>query len=116
MRQLGLLELEFTRCTGVAEALRHPDAFLHLQRLCIHEDDADVKAFEGAQERGDLQQDLAEVLDMSQAVFSLPSLVELSGFCRVFSLPAPDTWKLWCRPRPWPYYYSRLEQVWRKVD
>ena len=111
MQQLGLLELKFTRCSGIAEALRQPDAFLHVKKLCISEDDSDVEAFQTAEERGDSQPDLEEVSIMSQAVFSLPSLVELSGVCRIFSLPAPDTWKLWSRPRP----HCFIEQVWRKM-
>ena len=109
LQQLRLLELGFMDCSGIVEALRQPDAFPHLQKLCIIEADSDVADFEEAEERANLRE---EVHNMSKAIFKLPSLIELSGRCRLFSLPAPDMWKLWSRPDP---EFTSVRQVWRKV-
>ena len=111
LRRLHLLELSFIDCSGVAAALNHPDAFAVLQKLCIMEEKADVKAFEAARNVGGPTQDLREVGLMRDNVLRLPSLMELSGWCRVFSLPVPVNWKLW---RKDDSYYDPFV-VWRRV-
>ena len=111
LRRLRLQELSFVICTGVTEALNHPDAFALLQKLCIEEDRESVQAFEAAENRGGPTQGLGEVVMMRDTVFNLPSLIELSGRCRIFSLHTPVNWKLWRRDGP---SYD-VVVVWRRV-
>ena len=112
LKRLNLRELSFTFCTGVAAALNQPDAFAVLQKLCINEDRGVVEGFEAAQEAGKHRQDLEEVLLMREALMRLPSLVEVSGSCRMFSMGMPVAWKLWCRPDP---FFSSVGEIWRRV-
>ena len=111
LRRLRLQELSFRYCTGVAAALNHPEAFAVLQKLCILEKSKDVQAFEAAENRGGPTQDLGEVVMMREAVLKLPSLLELSGWCRIFSLHMPVNWKLWRKDGP----SSNPVVVWQRV-
>ena len=111
LRRLHLQELSFERCTGIAAALNHPDAFAVLQKLCIKESSEIVQAFEAAERGGGPTQDLGEVLMMRDNVLNLPSLMELSGWCRIFSLHLPVHWKLWRKER---MSYDPI-LVWRRV-
>ena len=111
LRRLHLQELSFERCTGIAAVLNHPDAFAVLQKLCIKESSEIVQAFEAAENGGGPTQDLGEVVMMRDNVLNLPSLMELSGWCRIFSLHMPVNWKLWCKERM--SYDPTL--LWRRV-
>ena len=111
LRRLHLQELSFRYCSGVAAALNHPDAFAVLQKLYIKEAIGNVRAFEAARNESGSTQDLGEMVTMREAVFKLPCLMELSGWCRIFSLPLPATWKLWHKNNsPYDPFV-----VWRRV-
>ena len=112
LRRLHLQELSFDSCNGVAAALNHTASLAVLQKLCIKESSGLLPAFEAAQESGKHRQDLEGVLLMREALMRLPSLVEVSGRCRMFSLGMPFTWKLWSRPDPWN---SSVGEIWLRV-
>ena len=117
VQKMGLIQLDLHCCLGVAEALLVSGALSSLEVLFLYEedhyildDDGDVIDLEEASE------DVVEARnvkaeELGRVVFGHPSLVEVYGASRIFSIDIPD------RSRCWQFCPSESNsyQVWKKI-
>ena len=121
LQKLNLVELALLDCLGVTADLFKPGSFQALQKLAFQDD------FEGfLDDNGELidfPQHLSSYLaphyhQLGRAVFSLPSLIELSGANRFSSLDIPEKKLLgWqkCSSHVHPLDSVHSDEVWRRV-
>lgn len=113
LHKLGLVELCLFHCMGLAKALMAPGAFPALQKLHVEEaspeDDSDKEY--GFPDFSWLEEDLLP----ASAVFSHPSLVQLSGKLAIFS-NMPREWKRCSRASASFESASSSSECWRKVQ
>ena len=117
VQKMGLIKLGLDSCLGVAEALLVRGALSSLKELSVDEDDnnilddeGDIMSIDEASEDV-LEAEYAKAKELGRVVFGHPSLIEVSGVWRIFSMDIPDKSHYWqlCSPP------STHRQVWRKI-
>ena len=119
LQHLKLQELNLHSSPGAAEAILLPGAMTTLQKLHILEgrDAADVEEYKNdlANTESEGHQSAQKLHQLGQVLFSLPSLVQVSGSCPLFSCAMAEGLKEWSL---WKQKQSMFEKnwVWKKLD
>ena len=119
LQRLNLRELYLYRCPGAAEALLLPGAMTTLQRLHILDDGTPwllnpeifQKELTDAESEG--HKEVQKLYQMGQVLFSLPSLVQVSGTCPLFTCAMAEGLKDWS---VWKHGEGIFQEgVWKKL-
>ena len=120
-QKLSLLELSLMECSGIAEILIMPSTLPTLQKLHVVES-SHMKAIRSEVDEIGGEAVTLKYRQLRAAVFSLPSLVELSGHCRYLMPYQSDGWRR-CSECQCEHkndeteipFVCRCDQVWRKL-
>ena len=119
LQKLVILELSIIEYReSIIGALMVPGALSALQKLYFEDRNAELEEFDSG-----LEKVREEVGSLKSIVFSLPSLLEVSGYSRLFLLEVPESWKIWLRCTESCNFKGQghsfdpycCHQIWRKV-
>ena len=121
LQNLKLEELQLEECPGAAQHILSTAAMTTLERLSIwvarEGRPHDVEAFNAAlRDTSSPDHTWAEGLhQLGQAVLSLPRLVEVSGYCLLFSCAMAEDLRAWSQ---WTDNYEGISSCWfcKKLD
>ena len=120
LQHLNLQELNLHSCPGAAEAILLPGTMTTLQKLHIWEDRPsqpnDLEAYNKdlADTESEGHQSAQKLHQLGQVLFSLPSLVQVSGLCPLFSCAMAEgleNWSVWKQKQG-----MFQEGVWKKLS